>query len=239
MGMDAVSRHRISHPPSPGDLTPEERRVHQLLSEAREGLDAARLAEASGLERLRLYRVLDALRLRGLVETYPGSPVLFYASEGPPRPAARAVPVAVEAPSPRTLEPGLYLVQEPRPERSLRLYRDLAADRGGERTALLLSRERHDGPGTRLRLGSAGPGPRVERLDEVVRAVRQAGPGAVVLLDGLEYLVTRHGFDAVLRMVHHLREVVALLGSVLLMAVDPRTLEPKQMALLEREARTL
>ncbi|MEM3085741.1 MAG: DUF835 domain-containing protein [Halobacteria archaeon] len=239
-----------------GGLSPEERRAHQVLTEAREGLDTARLAEATGLPRLDLYRVLERLRLRGLVEAYPGSPVLFYAAEGrhrrhraaevwssppPARPPTPEVPQPAPPGPPREAcgtEPGsLYLVWEARPQRSLAAYRSLVR-RGAP--GLLASRAPPPSePGSRLSLGETGPPPRVERLDEVVRAVRQAGPGAAVLLDGLEYLVARHGFESVLRMLFRLREVAAAQGATLLVPADPRALEPRQRALLERESRVL
>jgi hypothetical protein len=160
-------------------------------------------------------------------------------------PGASSPPAATPQPAPPNplREPsgpepgGLYLFWESGPQRSLAAYRSLVR-RGAP--GLLASRAPPlSEPGSRLSLGEIGPPPRVERLDEVVRAVRQAGPGAVVLLDGLEYLVARHGFDSVLRMLFRLREVAAAQGATLLVPADPQALEPRQRALLERESRVL
>jgi predicted flap endonuclease-1-like 5' DNA nuclease len=62
----------------------------------------------------------------------------------------------------------------------------------------------------------------------------QAG-GGIVLLDGLEYLITNNNFITVLRLIQSLRDQVAINQSILLMAVNRSTLESHQLNLLERE----
>ena len=62
----------------------------------------------------------------------------------------------------------------------------------------------------------------------------QAG-GGIVLLDGLEYLITNNNFITVLRLIQSLRDQVAINQSILLMAVNKSTLESHQLNLLERE----
>lgn len=59
--------------------------------------------------------------------------------------------------------------------------------------------------------------------------------GGIVLLDGLEYLITNNNFITVLRLIQSLRDQVAINQSILLMAVNRSTLESHQLNLLERE----
>ncbi len=60
--------------------------------------------------------------------------------------------------------------------------------------------------------------------------------GAVVLLEGLEYLATQNDFRQVLRFVQTVNERVVLTGSHFLLSVNPQALEPQEYELLAREA---
>lgn len=57
---------------------------------------------------------------------------------------------------------------------------------------------------------------------------------SVVLLDGLEYLITNNGFRTVIRMVDGINETVMLNRGVFILPVSPETLDRKEIALLER-----
>jgi isoleucyl-tRNA synthetase len=59
--------------------------------------------------------------------------------------------------------------------------------------------------------------------------------GGIILLDGLEYLITNNNFLTVLRFVQSLRDQVAIHHSILLIAVNPSTLDPHELNLLEKE----
>jgi isoleucyl-tRNA synthetase len=59
--------------------------------------------------------------------------------------------------------------------------------------------------------------------------------GGVILLDGVEYLITNNSFLTVLRFIQSLRDQVAIYHSVLLLAVNPSTLDPHELNLLEKE----
>jgi tetratricopeptide (TPR) repeat protein len=61
----------------------------------------------------------------------------------------------------------------------------------------------------------------------------------VVLLDGLEYLILQNNFENVLKFVELLKDDIALNDAVLLLPIDPATLDTKQMALLERYMRVI
>jgi len=56
----------------------------------------------------------------------------------------------------------------------------------------------------------------------------------VILLDGLEYLVSNNDFNKVLRVIDQVNDHVSQSGSRLILPVDPRVFEPRELALLER-----
>jgi archaellum biogenesis ATPase FlaH len=62
-----------------------------------------------------------------------------------------------------------------------------------------------------------------------------ASNSGVILLDGLEYLITNNNFLTVLRFIQSLRDQVAINRSILIMAVNPSTLDPHELNLLEKE----
>lgn len=76
---------------------------------------------------------------------------------------------------------------------------------------------------------------RLMRIHNVISEFIRANPGAVVLLDGLEYLITENGFGPVMKAVQLTNEEVAMTGSCLIVPVDPRALETTQLGFLERE----
>ncbi len=62
-----------------------------------------------------------------------------------------------------------------------------------------------------------------------------ANNSGVILLDGLEYLITNNNFLTVLRFIQSLRDQVAINRSILIMALNPSTLDPHELNLLEKE----
>lgn len=76
---------------------------------------------------------------------------------------------------------------------------------------------------------------RLMKVHSTISDFIKANPGSVVLLDGLEYLITENGFAPVMKALQLTNEEVAMTGSYLLVPVDPRTLETQQLGYLERE----
>ena len=76
---------------------------------------------------------------------------------------------------------------------------------------------------------------RLMKIHGTISDFIKANPGSVVLLDGLEYLITENGFGPVMKTVQLTNEEVAMSGSFLLVPIDPRTLETQQLGYLERE----
>lgn len=70
------------------------------------------------------------------------------------------------------------------------------------------------------------------RLDKFLTSVEKG----VILLEGIEYLVTSNDFPTVLKFVQGLRDEVTLKNAVLLISISPHTLEAQKLKLLEEEA---
>jgi hypothetical protein len=58
----------------------------------------------------------------------------------------------------------------------------------------------------------------------------------VVLLDGIEYLVSNNDFNKTLRAINQVNDHVAQSRCRIIIPVDPRAFDPKELALLERNA---
>jgi len=69
--------------------------------------------------------------------------------------------------------------------------------------------------------------------DTIIRFVEKSEDG-VILIDGVEFLIVNNDFEKVLRMINHITEAVMENRSRMIMSVDPRTLEIRELALLER-----
>ncbi len=136
---------------------------------------------------------------------------------------------------------GAYLIRDP--ARARELFRELV--RPGLPGLAIARTAEDEAPGVEVRwLGRKAPdgSPGLERMAEVLKAVEEfcgQREGAVVLLDGVEYLATRHDFANVLRFLQDLKEAVAARGARLLVPVDPSALEQRQMALLARDLESL
>jgi len=59
-------------------------------------------------------------------------------------------------------------------------------------------------------------------------------PCGVILLDGIEYLVSNNDFTKVLRVVDQVNDHIAQSKSIMIIPVDPRAFDLKELALLER-----
>jgi len=56
----------------------------------------------------------------------------------------------------------------------------------------------------------------------------------IVIIDGLEYLISLNTYDRMLQFMNQLRDIVMTNDSSLIVPVDPRTLSERELALLER-----
>ncbi len=69
--------------------------------------------------------------------------------------------------------------------------------------------------------------------DTIIRFIEKSDD-SVVMIDGIEFLIVNNGFDKVLKMIHRITEVVMEYKSRVIISVDPRALDVREMALLER-----
>jgi hypothetical protein len=63
----------------------------------------------------------------------------------------------------------------------------------------------------------------------------QKWPKAIVMLDGLDYLISENQLDKVLRMIYAVHDTVVVSGSKFIVPMDPQTMEMKELAFIERE----
>jgi PAS domain S-box-containing protein len=138
-------------------------------------------------------------------------------------------------------EGNLYIVKESSPILSLEAFRDML--RAGYR-GTVLSR-------TPPRAFSAGGGlaPDVRWLSErgshgaippnsasITGWVESLPRNHALLLDRMDFLVSKNGFRRTLDLVHRLREIAYLMGHIIILCVDPTMLDARRMRAFEKEA---
>jgi len=72
-----------------------------------------------------------------------------------------------------------------------------------------------------------------------VRAFIENNKKSVVMIDGLEYLISLNQYDRMLQFMHQLRDVVVTHDCLLLVPLDPRTLSQREVAMLERSMESI
>jgi hypothetical protein len=71
-------------------------------------------------------------------------------------------------------------------------------------------------------------------LSNLIARFLNERPNGVILLDGLEYLIINNDFPRILHFVEYVIELIMLRQAIILLPVSPRTLEEKELAMLER-----
>ena len=143
------------------------------------------------------------------------------------------------------LKPGnVYLVEERRPRLSFEIFEQGLSSGcvGLVVTRELPKRIQHDRNigGSRIvwltnLVGDGRINPTaIGILMSQVRSFIESNPRTVVLVDGLEYLISLNTYDRMLHFMHQLRDIVITNEAVLVVPVDPRTLNEREMALMER-----
>jgi len=72
-----------------------------------------------------------------------------------------------------------------------------------------------------------------------VRSFIEDQPKSVVMIDGLEYMISLNTYDRMLQFMHQLRDLVVTNESILVVPMDPRTVTERELALLERNLEVL
>jgi hypothetical protein len=73
------------------------------------------------------------------------------------------------------------------------------------------------------------------KLTTMIKSFSTENKGGVVVLEGLEYLVTQNDFKGVLKFLSTVRDQVYLAKAMLLLPIDPSIFEEKDLKALERE----
>ncbi len=81
--------------------------------------------------------------------------------------------------------------------------------------------------------------PSLTKLSHEITEFLKDQPNSIIMLDGLEYLISHIEFNNVLRFVNELIDSMAMLKGILIMPINPLTIDPKQLALLERNMNTI
>lgn len=76
-------------------------------------------------------------------------------------------------------------------------------------------------------------------MGEIKKFIEHSENRPVVLLDGLEYLISINTYDRMLQFIHQLRDIIVMAGAVLIIPIDTRTLSDRELALLERNLQTV
>jgi|GEM_PF-1414344 len=182
----------------------------------------------------------------------------------PATPPAPAATVNLEEPSPAPAQlypvirasPGeqfpiekgfVYLVKEKRPSIAFQMYNEATAHGA---VGMLVVREHpnrlkqlHEFEAAKIlwltrRVGLDHIDPtELSLLSLEVSKFVEARPKSIVLIEGLEYIITQNDFETVLRFVNHLHDFVLAHDCAVVFVIDPRVLSTRELALLERSAR--
>ena len=76
-------------------------------------------------------------------------------------------------------------------------------------------------------------------LTNLIHTFSEGPHRSIVLLDGLEFLMINNDYARVLKFMETLHEIVMQRRSVLIVSVDDRAFDPKEMAFLERNTLVL
>lgn len=167
------------------------------------------------------------------------------------KPALESITKKTDTWEGKHITPGTsYIIEEARPEKTYTLF--VAAIHQGwyglcfTRELPEKIRERYDITTTPLiwltEIDSKDPCLRPQELEMISHTITEfidKSENSVVILDALEYLATYNDFTRVLRMIQHVRDVISTHKAVLLVSINPATLEERQAQLLLRELEEL
>lgn len=145
----------------------------------------------------------------------------------------------------RDLEEGrAYLIKERKPDRALGHFRRMI-ERGFRPMYVTRQHPNHidrSYAGKEIRvvwlsttLGKDYVDPHnLNSLTNLVANFVSDGTHAAILLDGIEYLMMNNDFARIVHFLEYVSEQVAIRRAVLLLSLDDRAFDPKELALLER-----
>lgn len=75
----------------------------------------------------------------------------------------------------------------------------------------------------------------LERIAITIEQFVSSDKKSAVLLDGVEYMIAHNDFNSALLLLHDLNETVAMHDSILIIPIDPTTMNEREFALLKRD----
>jgi PAS domain S-box-containing protein len=77
------------------------------------------------------------------------------------------------------------------------------------------------------------------QLDTISSKIESMHQKSTILIDRLDYLIQKNGFNNTLNFVYELKELANILDMIILITLDSRTLSDQEFLLLEKETRTI
>ncbi len=145
---------------------------------------------------------------------------------------------------------GNFLFKSNDIEKSFRIFKELTQQ---DRKGLFISRahpdeinDKYELQNTKLywltksmtEVASLEPS-QIEKIRWLIKDFVSENQNSVILVDGLEYLILQNNFENVLKFVELLKDDIAINNAILILPIDPATLEARQLALLERYMRVI
>jgi chromosomal replication initiator protein DnaA len=142
-----------------------------------------------------------------------------------------------------------YLVEEDRPEGSNRIMAKIMQQgfKGLEITRMNPKQVRQDFGLKGEILWLTDKESKIERtvppsLEVIVHTIEEfmvPGEKSILLIDGLQYLVSNTSFEGVLRFIRRLIDDISESSAIMMISVSPGTLNPQELSILERELETI
>jgi PAS domain S-box-containing protein len=137
-----------------------------------------------------------------------------------------------------------YLVEEHRPALSLEVFKDLlkvgyrgvVISRNPEKEFKRIVEGNFGFLWLAERGGEEGLPPKLEEIESLIKDLPEK---SAVLIDRLDYLVSKNGFKKTLSFVEHLRELAYISRLVVILSIDPSILDKQELRLLKKETRVV
>ena len=81
--------------------------------------------------------------------------------------------------------------------------------------------------------------PSLEMIIHTIQEFMKSEEKGIIVLDGIQYLISNTSFESVIRMVRNLADEVSESDDILAISVSPETLKPQELSILEREMEVL
>jgi len=139
-------------------------------------------------------------------------------------------------------EGNLYLVMESIPTLSLEALKDLinvgyhgiVLSRGHREELQAYIQDEFDYYWLAERDAKFGMKPSIQIINSLFDNI---GRRHAVFIDRLDYLISKNGFKKTLDFIHHLRELIYLKGSIVILSIDPFTIQKEDLRLIEKECK--